>query len=55
MVCNLVSDINSINITHVENRDGDIDESQAGIDQARIDLEFEPTVSLKTGLRNLIL
>jgi UDP-glucose 4-epimerase len=46
-------DSEKIEITHVEGRAGDIEESQAAIDRARTELEFEPTISLEEGLRDL--
>lgn len=49
----VVGSAEEIEITHVEGRDGDIKESQAAIDRARAELEFEPTVSLEKGLRDL--
>jgi UDP-glucose 4-epimerase len=52
-VRDVVGDTEEIEITYVENRDGDIEESQAVIDRARAELEFEPTVSLEEGLRDL--
>jgi UDP-glucose 4-epimerase len=38
-------------IVHTEPRPGDIDRSVADISKARRDLDFDPSVSLKTGLR----
>ena len=50
----VVGDSEEIEISHVAGRDGDIEESQAAIDRARTELEFEPTVSLEDGLQDLV-
>lgn len=41
-----------IDIAHVENRNNDIEESQAAIDRARAELDFEPTVSIEDVMRD---
>ncbi len=41
-------------IVHTEPREGDIDHSRADISKARTHLEYEPTVSLREGLRRTI-
>ena len=50
----VVAGVDSIQITHVEGRNGDIEESQAAIDRAREELDFAPKVSLEDGLVDLI-
>jgi UDP-glucose 4-epimerase len=44
----------SVEIEHIESREGDIDESRAAIDRATADLEFESTVRLQDGLADLV-
>jgi Nucleoside-diphosphate-sugar epimerases len=53
IIRDLVDLTDSIEITNIEGRDGDIKDSQAAIDRIRAGLEFEPTVSLDEGLRDL--
>lgn len=53
-ICDVVGDIEPIEISHVTGRAGDIKESQAAIGRAQTELAFEPTVSLKQGLDNLL-
>jgi len=41
-------------ITHTEGRAGDIDHSEADLDRAREHLDYEPTITLQSGIRRLL-
>jgi hypothetical protein len=44
----------SIEIEHIDKREGDIDESRAAVNRATEDLGFESTVRLQDGLVDLV-
>jgi UDP-glucose 4-epimerase len=52
----LIQDLTDSNadIVHTEPRDGDIQQSQADISRAQRKLDYEPTVSLREGLKRTI-